>query len=595
MEEKTPIVLLASADASACPIKLPHSFNVLGWFAVADVWMEKNGRYSCCKYRFQKLRLDKRSWWAPKGTANPSSNRPAMAPLPQQTCTGCQTRSKTIFRQGWVCLNDGCGEFWTLAGGVAGGDLQYSEEFLNYRDVTLAYPVIQTPFSLRPPHFQLGTEENPLLTYSIAGWGGFACMECGCCSARKDWFDWTCQNEECEAKPDQLPRAIISAAEVQPAHALTYTGPTPDTNTCIASIERPRTVMIGNWNVTTYTLTPGNSITHFRSNKLINEASDGPDFLFKEMQRDRGIGLQRFGMPDGFGNKGPILGRHFSSNFGMPYKYIMATESNSFDKSTIITKALERMNWAGGETVKDGSFGGFNEVLAVGYYQGGKMNYHDDGETDLGPTIATVSLGGPATMTIRMKQKYLTGFSKKGKENVEPEDGENVEESAETADKAGKKASKKAVKKSGDNDANKYHPEYPLLTGSLFPNERIALNRLVGTPYFNTEKDKLWAEVKKDKSKTGKKILTLNLQHGDMIVMHGAEFQKYYEHMVTPSEKLRFALTCRWIDPARIDIEHHHLAERPNDGVGPYDGSIAIPNPANFEDEGAWDDGNDGA
>jgi hypothetical protein len=68
-------------------------------------------------------------------------------------------------------------------------------------------------------------------------------------------------------------------------------------------------------------------------------------------------------------------------------------------------------------------------------------------------------------------------------------------------------------------------------------------------------------------------VMTLKLKHGDMVFMHGAAIQKYYEHSVVPEDKLRFALTCRQILPGHLKKE-----EAPPYEVGPdpywYDGAL---------------------
>jgi hypothetical protein len=63
----------------------------------------------------------------------------------------------------------------------------------------------------------------------------------------------------------------------------------------------------------------------------------------------------------------------------------------------------------------------------------------------------------------------------------------------------------------------------------------------------------------------------MQLGHGYIVIMHGADVQKYYEHAVKHAGKLRFALTCRCIDPASLKA-----ATKPAYEVGPdtegYDG-----------------------
>lgn len=50
-------------------------------------------------------------------------------------------------------------------------------------------------------------------------------------------------------------------------------------------------------------------------------------------------------------------------------------------------------------------------------------------------------------------------------------------------------------------------------------------------------------------------VLHLNLEHGDMVVMHGHDIQRIYEHSVQPNGKVRFALTGRHILPEKMAAE----------------------------------------
>jgi hypothetical protein len=68
-------------------------------------------------------------------------------------------------------------------------------------------------------------------------------------------------------------------------------------------------------------------------------------------------------------------------------------------------------------------------------------------------------------------------------------------------------------------------------------------------------------------------VMTLKLKHGDMVFMHGADIQKYYEHSVVPEDKLRFALTCRQILPGHLKKEEappYEVGSDPNW----YDGAL---------------------
>ena len=46
--------------------------------------------------------------------------------------------------------------------------------------------------------------------------------------------------------------------------------------------------------------------------------------------------------------------------------------------------------------------------------------------------------------------------------------------------------------------------------------------------------------------------LKIALYHGDMVVMHGPDIHRHYEHAVDPFGKRRYALTCRYIVPEKL-------------------------------------------
>lgn len=119
------------------------------------------------------------------------------------------------------------------------------------------------------------------------------------------------------------------------------------------------------------------------------------------------------------------------------------------------------------------------------------FQYHDDGETSLGPTIATLSLGGPSEMKIRMKEKYFRGQSKSGKLLAHD----------------------------------------PVLDGCLFSAERQALKEEFENGELSIEEyhQFLRETLKGCHSREARACVTLHLRHGDIVVMNGECFQKYYE------------------------------------------------------------------
>jgi hypothetical protein len=73
------------------------------------------------------------------------------------------------------------------------------------------------------------------------------------------------------------------------------------------------------------------------------------------------------------------------------------------------------------------------------------------------------------------------------------------------------------------------------------------------------------------------------LGHGDIVIMHGEKLQSHLEHAVEPAGLLRFALTCRFIDPSHLK-EHEKPKYEVKPDEGNYDGS-KLPLPAIYSDE----------
>lgn len=58
----------------------------------------------------------------------------------------------------------------------------------------------------------------------------------------------------------------------------------------------------------------------------------------------------------------------------MPYNYIVGQENTALeDAPAVIKNALGRMTWAGRHYANGADFVPYNEVLALGYFEGGKI------------------------------------------------------------------------------------------------------------------------------------------------------------------------------------------------------------------------------
>lgn len=157
-----------------------------------------------------------------------------------------------------------------------------------------------------------------------------------------------------------------------------------------------------------------------------------------------------------------------------------------------------------------------------------RSQFHDDGEDSLGPSIATLSLGSQATMRFRLKKKYYNGSAAN---NAVLPGCEFFEE-------------RKELKEEHDN-------------GKLKDDE------------YSIRCMKLTNQVTRREAKD---LITLDLHHGDMVVMNGSLLQKYYEHSVTSEGILRYALTARHVLEEKLTVEERAKGRYQFTEVQIYDG-----------------------
>ena len=514
MLKNHPNSLLGSKNAN-CPSKIPHRYCVMDFFQVTDIWAEKSHGKTCFKFRFEKIDLGTKSWWAPAGTPlPPRSDVKAL----RQACMYCHKLSPQVFQDSWMCLNDACSRFWKLNGQQPPVGLTYNPDFLNERT---EWPSnVKPPFQLRPEILTADAKNDVMLAVSLASWKGMACPKCGRCNSRTLWDAWKCETVGC-GFTHGIKHTIIPPHLVLPNHGVELLGHALPNDRFLDPITLRAPEYMGDWRVHTYDLLDGNHITHFMANGTINHKPGGAHDMFTALQ-GADLGLQRFPLAMS-AMEGESLTKHFAVNFGMPYKYIVSVDSKGFSEAPKpVMDALNRLTWAGRHCVSDGSFKDFNEELVLGYFEKqaigvcffynwstirhgsvimltSSAQYHDDGEKDLGPTIATLSLGGDATMTIRLKKRYYEfpkGFA-----------------------------------------LENYDPLAPIMPGSRLYKERIEINnyyRSGDVQGFEIAKAELFQNLKKSNLKNAAPILTMKLKMGDMVVMHGEEMQKYFEVIFIP-------------------------------------------------------------
>ncbi|KAE8836366.1 hypothetical protein PTNB73_04328 [Pyrenophora teres f. teres] len=557
MLSRNPVVVITGVDNPHIPSKPPHQYCVLDHFKPTHIWSEKSGGSEMVRYRFEKLNTKKNSWWRAKD----SSDIAALGSLPppvEKQCGECDVVSPQVYLNGWMCLRSTCASFWKLIIPTPGpgnstssqepneASLIYDPRFLKQKTPWFNddrdYPLVSNTA-------ELSAHARPGEDTSVAFWSGIVCPKCGRCISRIHWASWTCSNSTCDyirSPPHSLVSALSLRDPLWPVtdldtHSRDIFSPLIDINVSVSH----------GYRINRFKL-PGidGFITHMIANKTVLEEEGGPDAMFEELQLTD-IGLERRSMPNGQ-LKGPNYCRQFLVNYGMPYKFIAATGSRSFDGAArAITSTRSRLNWAAKlllsqetgksmqEVAQNWTQQEFNEVLALGYFQGQKINYHDDGEYGLGPTIATLSLGAPGTMRIRMKARHYHGISS------------NTGSYDDTPPIPG---------------CQKYEDRLALQP------ELNALKQLVSAKPYNARRKQIPKELGLNSRGQAKDVLTMHLGHGDIVIMHGAEVQKYYEHAVEHEGSLRFALTCRYIDAKSLKEEDRpaYVVEADREG---YDGS----------------------
>ncbi|KAL4892187.1 2OG-Fe(II) oxygenase superfamily-domain-containing protein [Aspergillus ambiguus] len=507
-ELKVPIGIIIGDRNTLLGRKLPHRYNVMGYFRITDIWFERLGQRIGAKVRFEKLDLSTKSWWAAKGSPPPIPHRERdFECFPdEKTCHACAKKSPRIYNEGWTCLIPTCKLFWTIDGSPPPAHLSFHKSFLIYR--TPFDPGVQPHHSLVPDLLSTIDEGDQNFSSLRIAWRGIVCPKCHKCISRRYWRGWKCSDcvegrEEytgaCsyekffKISPISL-RYVIEELELSPIKRILNFDPKfafPEIDD--ASLYPYRKM--------TYNIPGVGYVIHFVSNRAINSRANGPDDLFHQMQATD-LGLRRYPLQQS----------------GMPYKYVVSVDSRRFDEAPDgVLRALGRLTWATEKAV-EGSGDAFlspNELLILGYLEDMKIGYHDDGESSLGPTIATLSLGAKSTMLIRMKYKYYNGVSRAGKLlDIDP----------------------------------------------VLPSCRMQHERQLLTEQFQrgeiarADYDILrWSTIKKTRHTEASPIIKMELNHGDLVVMHGEELQKYYEHSVIPEKKLRFALTARYIRPDHVN------------------------------------------
>ncbi|KAG9201239.1 hypothetical protein G6514_005969 [Epicoccum nigrum] len=546
MSHYNPVVIIVGVDNPHMPSQPPHQYCVLDYFKPTHVWSEMSEGRQIVRYRFEKLNVDRQSWWRAKGMED-AIGLGDLAPPFSKPCGTCAREFPQIYLNGWMCLHPTCGSFWRIF--PSGPDSSQGSKPYEPDEAALVYDPrflkSHTPWPNDHHIYPLTSNDATTSPHALPGEDtseaftrGVVCPTCGRCTARLAWTGWACPCGWTRSPPHTLIPALSTREPLWPLSDA-YTG-SRDTHSPSVGVD---VSFAHGYRINRYTL-PGISgfVTHMIANASVVQAPGGADDMFEALQRED-IGLARRRM-DSSMLKGGLWTRHFTVNFGMPYKFVAAAETRPFpaDPGHAINAAREQLDWAARylfsslpAAPNDGSpntpspspspsqthIPPFNELLALGYFESQRISYHDDGESGLGPTIATLSLGAPGVMRLRLKSAHHTGVSKAGiLVDARPLPG-----SLSYAARA------------------KLLPQLAVLKGKVAP--AAYADRLRQAP----------KQLGLVGGKKAADALALRVAHGDVVLMHGEEVQRYFEHAVEHQGKLRFALTCRWVDPESLSEE----------------------------------------
>jgi alkylated DNA repair dioxygenase AlkB len=603
-----PIIIVCGDKNVGSITKMPQRYCVLGWFKPTHVWaektMSKKKTRTTIRYRFERLSRAEPSWYS---TASESIVTPPPGTdleLPTKTCTACNKSCPQVYLIDWMCTNPDCTAFWEMSNGqnAPTGDLDYHPAFLLHRTT---WERENAPFDLNPGVPKMGEHIGDNLSAVMTR--GIVCPHCGRCNSRYMFTHWRCDTPGCHWKLQPEHEIVMPSNLGHTPWDMASDGPSL-IKSVVAPVVRTQVKYFSNYKVLRYTIEGvEGAVIVAKANKHVVAEPGGADDMFREMQ-SVDVGLERRMLrqtasagskPSGqktdptveLSNSAPTLTEEtteqpkadedeghddddddehnaeagarmtaFGMNFGMPYKFIANGDSRSFEEAPVaVRSARSLLNWAQCVFVNDeAGYQDFNEELVFGYMENQKIKYHDDGEMGLGPRIATLSLGGAATMLLRVKAKYYSQVSNTGVFTYqEPLPLPLLESSGYTSGFRGKNKSKKPCKDTHEGRLAAWAEAKHLKESGDFAGFR--------------QRSKEVAKELELKRLPGEPVLSFHLTHGDIVIMEGEQIQKFLEHQVEPTGSLRFALTCRTVLGNHLTADQ--LPKYDVAAAGVYDGS----------------------
>ncbi|RMD39527.1 hypothetical protein DV735_g5596, partial [Chaetothyriales sp. CBS 134920] len=366
------LVLVQAPDFNSRTIDTTgRNYVVLDHFRVALIWPEEDAegvlRYMA---RLEKCDLDSKSWWTPS-QPDPPARREYLdqtgAPL-TDPCPDCRKQSPWVYNEAPLCFDRHCSSFCTDISRTSSAamsppltELTFADSFLLYRAHFDSHPLPSFPLTRDIMTDVMSLVTSPPLISSELLLRGIICPQCNNIVPKAYWHLW-----HCDACPP----------DVQTDYAC------PDGASSFAAVVLRHFVSDDGYPDLQFNVPPG--ISHHTLPRMFKDHD--ADFGHLKLHRYRD-------------SEPPALANYFQSTWGAEYGF------HGFQAST----PAEHAPWSVSAaqllldhvaTTELGTYVFSNSVQTFGFLQGQGLDWHTDGEGELGDTIAILNLGGDAVFKI---------------------------------------------------------------------------------------------------------------------------------------------------------------------------------------------------
>ncbi|RMZ80820.1 hypothetical protein DV737_g2875, partial [Chaetothyriales sp. CBS 132003] len=524
------LVLVQAPDFTSKTIDTTGpNYVVLDHFRVSLIWPEEDGegerQYMA---RLEKCDLRSKSWWTPS-QRNPPARREFLgqtAPSLTDPCPSCGRQSPWVYNEAPLCLDHHCPSFWTHVGRRSSREmvlteLTFATSFLLYRAYLNSHQHPTFPLA-RDLVKEVKLLSPSALVFSRLLLRGMVCPRCQNIVPKVYWHLWRCDACAPDVQRDYPCKPGLGSLEaLVPRDFVSYQGHPHFT----ADVPRdigdnvPR-VYKDQFTVDRWTLHRGCQLIVLSPTRLFNESMRGPNSLFTLISNDANSGdlrLHRYR-----DREPPELANYFQSTWGAEYGF------HGFQASTPVAQAPPSVSAARQllEHVAMSELGNYshsNSVQIFAFIQGQGLEWHTDGEGELGETVSILNLGGDATFKLRLQHRPYT-------------------------------------------NSNLFQEGHEVVRGAINC-ERAAAIKAMGAQRRSPSPIELITHSQGSSNKT-QPMASVPLIHGSIVILQGSLFSKYYEHCLDTLGPLTFQVVTRSIDEQKhhelLMTKHATYSERPN-------------------------------